>query len=295
MTHVNIDGDVICYSVGFAAEQTRYRTIDGKLFDDEENANIYLEKYGDVLDAEYNEYDEETGALVYDYGVREYTKIIVPEPIEFVLSTAKRMIANIVESCEADTYTVLLTGSGNFREEAASIQPYKGNREDARKPEHYAAIREYLLTHQNGEIVDGEEADDQLSIRAELFGDIIATVDKDLDNTAGVHYNWRKHRLYSVSEHEADVNFHCQLLTGDATDNIPGLYRLTGKRATANMKKSVAACTTAREMFDTVFDIYMECSDDSEATVASWLNEIGTLLWMRREPGENYVGGMGYE
>jgi len=47
-------------------------------------------------------------------------------------------------------------------------------------------------------------------------------------------------------------------------------------------------------MFDTVFDIYMECSDESEATVASWLNEIGTLLWMRREPGENYVGGMGY-
>ena len=80
-------------------------------------------------------------------------------------------------------------------------------------------------------MVEGEEADDQLSIRCALKGDTIATIDKDLNNTAGWHYNWQKDDLYCVGKIEADRNFYRQLLVGDSTDNIPGLFRITGTKA----------------------------------------------------------------
>lgn len=270
--HVNIDGDVVVYSVGFASEQKRHRTSDGKLFEEQADADRYVDRY--------------------DLGPWEIVKI--PEPLEYCLHSVRKLIERIVARCKATSYTVFLTGEGNFREEVAKFQAYKGHREDAKKPAHYDAIRSYILEEHSGKVVIGQEADDALSILAYEEGHTIATIDKDLNNTPGWHYNWQKDELYYVSDHEAWQNFHIQLLTGDATDNIPGLFKYTGVKATAKYKNEVLEAPTPALMFGAVFEAYMDAVEKkdlalSELDVHAFLEEIGQLLWMRRAKGEMYT------
>lgn len=273
MTHVNIDGDVICYAVGFAAEDTMY-------FDDMQQA------YGSKKEAIEAGADPDT-----------LTKVTTAEPVHYTLSTAKRMIANIVEAVGADTYNVVLSGKGNFRETRATLQPYKGNRTEQPKPLLYNEIKEYIQQYQNCVTVDGEEADDFLGYSAVSAGDIIATVDKDLDNVPGKHYNWNKpdKGVYEVSEVEAWRNFFTQCLTGDSTDNIPGLYRLTGQRATAKIKAPLLDMTDPWDMYDYVFSVYLDAlADDGYAfnmahqEVDDMLREVADLLWIRWSPGNSW-------
>ena len=66
----------------------------------------------------------------------------------------------------------------------------------------------------------------------------IATLDKDLDGVPGWHYVWKGKRegVFYVTETEADRFFYTQMLTGDATDNIPGLFKMVGVKALAKTK-----------------------------------------------------------
>ena len=266
-SHVNIDGDVITYAVGFAAQRTLYNVGD-KTFGTKPDAVAYAEKAGG-----------------------DVTKTYEAEPLAFALSSAKRLVKRIVESSKATTYTILLTGKGNFREKVASIQPYKGNRDDSPKPIHYHSLRDYLTFTLNADICEGEEADDQLSVRAVENGDTIATIDKDLDNTAGWHYNWQHDELYYVEPVEADRNFYRQLLVGDATDNIPGLYRITGKRASAKIKAGLEELTEPKDMYEYVRQVYLDTDDMLQ--VDDILTEIGQLLWMRRSNDEMWEAPCG--
>jgi len=133
-----------------------------------------------------------------------------------------------------------LTGKGNFREEVATIAKYKGNRDGVPKPVHYQAIRDYFVDHWGAYIIEGIEADDEVSIRAwEEYrkpGDvhyIIATIDKDLDQIPGWHYDYKKHVFYRVDELDGEMFFYAQCIAGDATDNIKGCYRVGITKANA--------------------------------------------------------------
>ena len=81
----------------------------------------------------------------------------------FVASRINQQIENIVKSSGASEYDLFLTGSGNFREQLATIRPYKGNRPDD-KPYHYERVRDYLIKFRNAILVEGMEADDAVSI-----------------------------------------------------------------------------------------------------------------------------------
>ena len=211
------------------------------------------------------------------------------EALPHMLSTVKSMIKRIVEGAKAETYTVLLTRDDNFREDIATLQPYKGNRKGNRKPDNYEEMTEYLAVYHHGWFVDGEEADDQLGIRCIHNGDTIATIDKDLDNVPGWHYNWQKDKLYYVTPVDAMRHFYTQLLTGDAVDHIPGLFRLTGKRASQKIKQVVQECSTAEEAYAHVYWTYRDASEAEPAQVRAWLTEIGQLLWIRHNEGEMWL------
>ncbi len=103
-------------------------------------------------------------------------------------------------------YQGYLTGSDNFRKEIAVTAPYKGNRTQD-KPKHYDLIREYLEKAWGCEIVQGQEADDAIGIRAYEFEDIedyvIMSIDKDLDMLRGWHYNFIKDKKYLVDDQQA--------------------------------------------------------------------------------------------
>jgi len=263
-THVNIDGDILLYAVGFAAQRTVW-LVDGKTFDDKGEMEEYVEKYNIEDEAE---------------------TAVQPEPVAHCIATVKRLLKRIVEDSQCSTHTILLSGKTNYRNDVATIQEYKGNRK-SEKPYHYLNIRNYLVDVCHAETTEGEEADDQLSIRCVQKGDMIATIDKDLRNTSGWHFNWNKDEApVYINSIEADRNFYTQLFTGDATDNIPGLYKLTGKRASAKIKAALQDMTDPVEMYQHVHDTYEEagCED-----VGKVLTEIGQLLWMRREDGEMWT------
>ena len=110
--------------------------------------------------------------------------------------------------------------------------------------------------------MDGMEADDILGIRQmdERVETIICSKDKDLDCIPGLHYNWSPTRwengVYDVTEEEANRFFYTQCLTGDPTDNIPGLKKLTGQIATKKRKDALMGCTTGFDMYTYVNSLY---------------------------------------
>ena len=72
------------------------------------------------------------------------------------------------------------------------------------------------------------------------------------------------------------IYFYTQVLTGDRTDNIPGLHGIGPKKAAKILK----GLKTEHEMFDAVLKAY---DNDLE-----YLTEQGKLLWIRRKPNQDW-------
>ena len=126
-------------------------------------------------------------------------------------------------------------GKGNYRKELSS--DYKSTRHELDKD-----VRDklnYLHKHavSKGAIqADGMEADDLVSIWAREALDrkeeyVICGIDKDLLQIPGHHYNYGKDTWQLINEEEALHNLYIQCLTGDNTDNIPGLKGIGPKKA----------------------------------------------------------------
>jgi 5'-3' exonuclease len=197
-----------------------------------------------------------------------------PDEEKFAISRMGNFVDRLIRLEGIETYEGYLTGKNNYRSEIATEQAYKGNRKDARKPVHYDSLREYLVSKWGFTVVDGQEADDAMGIKAyELPEDssCIMTIDKDLDMIRGWHYNFVKEDLYYVTEKEAIKNFYIQILTGDRVDNIPGIKGIGPVKA----KKILENCTTEKSLFKAVSEKYDHDIDK--------LTERGRLLWIRRK------------
>lgn len=209
---VLIDGDIIVYRSGFAAETNIYSVYDP-------DSPIPFRTFN---------YKKELNAFLRsnpgDWHVKHSIEV---DSLANTLHTVKITINSIKERCKANQVQVFLTGKNNFREEIAVTAEYKGTRPD-RKPVHYDAIRSYLINTHKAKIVDNIEADDAIGIESQLHESekvIIASLDKDLDTVPGWHFNWVKGDLYYVDEIEAQRNLWMQMIVGDRSDNIIGLYR----------------------------------------------------------------------
>jgi hypothetical protein len=138
------------------------------------------------------------------------------------LARADQMIQDILADTGSDSYSVYLTGTDNFRREIAPS--YKANRPDER-PAHWQAVREFLVTHHKAEICNGHEADDQLGIQQdkERGTTVICSIDKDLLQIPGRHYNFVKKTFQEVGIDEGLEHLYLQSLIGDRSDNIIGV------------------------------------------------------------------------
>ena len=192
------------------------------------------------------------------------------------VSRMATFVEDLIMMPEIGDYQGYLTGSNNYRKEIAKEAPYKGNRV-APKPEHYELLREYLVKSWGFEVVDGQEADDAIGIKAYTLDDedyMIYSLDKDLDMIRGWHYNFNKHLKYYVKEDDTLRWFYKQILMGDRVDNIPGLKGVGDKKA----EKILGDATTERDLFERVLKAY---DDNLER-----LTEMGQLLWIRREENQ---------
>jgi len=177
---------------------------------------------------------------------------------------------------KADDYEAYITGKTNFRFGVAKTKPYKGNRAKMEKPKHYEALREHLLTL--GAVVsDNCEADDLVAIRATQFEFVIVGQDKDLMQIKGWHYNPVKEEFKQVSEEEANKSFWTQMLTGDVSDNIPGLAKVGPVKAAKTLKD----CVSYDDMAKAAWELYKDKEHDID-----YFREQGSLLWLQRYQGE---------
>ena len=276
---VLIDSDIIVYRCGFAAQTTQYR---------------------DVTDPS-RVFSTITEAAEAGVPKEALETEVIAEPVENALHSVNNTITNMLKDLGAEQYSCFLTGKGNYREDIATIKPYKGNRDRAARPYHYDAITEHLKSRWGAHVITGMEADDALGI--ELYKDymeakrfaaitgespeeqkpqvVLASIDKDLDMIPGWHYNFVEKDLYFISEDKAMRNFYVQLLAGDAVDNIPGVPGISVTKA----KKLLKECKTEQEMLCVAGFHYATAKyrdveyNDPEAALV----ENARLLWIQRD------------
>jgi 5'-3' exonuclease len=216
------------------------------------------------------------------------------EPLGFCLAGVRKKIDAILRNTEAEDYVVFLTGkpaSGGLPYREIIFPEYKKNRDETHKPQWYKEIKNYLITrHPSFVCTDGLEADDWLGIYSTKHSTkdspvVIASKDKDLDMIAGLHYNWSKSKehlgVYDVSPIDGLRWFYKQMLTGDATDNIPGIYKLFKRKATKKVLDRLEELDTLDELTDYVLEQY-----DNQLDV---FLKNGELLWIRRDPHEGFT------
>ena len=154
-----------------------------------------------------------------------------------------------------------LTYVPNFREEVATVKPYKGQRK-AEKPHWFHAIGHYIYERYECKLANGIEADDLLCIDASLDPEnsVICSRDKDLRQMNCWHYGWEcglqpefpieyveGAGWLKLNERKKKVEgvgmkfFYSQMVTGDTVDNIPGI---PGKGYKAAYKALCEAITT---------------------------------------------------
>jgi len=294
-----LDGDIIVFRCGFAAERNIWFLgwrKDGptstweetKAFDYKRDAMEHLDK---VCPGKFSRVEDE------DYSLWSEREL---EPLSHALHGVKRSIKAICEdndlNPDTDLIVMLSPGGPTFRHEIGVTRPYKGNRKVEHRPTYEKEIRKFIIENYVTVVAENEEADDLLAIEQTRLGphdSIILSIDKDLDQVPGLKYNFMHNIGYDVVQKQADYNFCAQLLTGDTTDNIPGLPKVGPKTAS----KILHGLETYDEMMEEVTNQYMMRSgqEDWEA----YLLEQGRLLWIRREPGQMWeppeLAAMAYE
>jgi hypothetical protein len=170
------------------------------------------------------------------------------------------------------------SSTNNFR---YKLYPkYKANRTKP-KPKHHETLKAYLISEWGARFSEGMEADDYLGILQDEEGQstVICSIDKDLKQIPGLHYDFVKKEWHTISWEQATTAFFEQVAIGDVSDNIPGLYGI--------------GPTKARRHFDGVrhgdvsnyYDDHVRALRQLYQTVLSkewglpWTQEKETALW----------------
>lgn len=220
----------------------------------------------------------------YDVGFAAQDKDGNHMPFSYCIDLIDTRFIEIMQKLRGSTYSGYLTGKNNFRLQVGTVKPYKGNRTSA-KPHWYPQIREYLQMRYGAVVVDGYEADDACAM--EMHRNpfcICVTRDKDLKQVPGRMFQYKVGKqvefLYeNLGNWYHAWSFFMQVLTGDSTDNYPGLPGCGPVKAMAILNDT----NTAGDMFNAVLAAYEGYYfHDAEQRYL----EQATLAWMVRETTE---------
>jgi hypothetical protein len=269
--HILIDGDIVKYRCAASAEKTKY--LVEHLIDNTK-----------VITKEYTHCDSYKDATSYTDVQYIWSRKEV-QPVEFALQACKTALDSLIGRLNPSKVSIYLSPDRTFRHDIARTKFYKGNR-PPEKPKHLKAVEEYLVREHGAVFGNNVEADDEIGRALSGEGDsaVSVSIDKDLLQVPGWHYNWVTDRVQRISPREGDVHFYTQMLTGDATDNIPGLPGcgpagaakiLSGARSRADLATRVWMCY--RGEFTT--------TDEARR----YYLEQAQLLWILR--GNGFKGG----
>lgn len=283
-----IDADVLAYMVGFASQRSvHYFKMEGKLI----RAKAGLSKT-DIL------------SITEGKSIEFIKKDIDPDPDHLTLHKLRLVIKSILENCGTKSYEAYLTKSDDstqFRKNIAKTLEYKGNRKNMERPFHYALLRDTLQSKYEANLINYYEADDILAIRHTTLTDtsILCTIDKDLKQVPGTFYDIKRKEFIQITQERGDLQLCKQWITGDKTDNIPGIPGYAEKRAIfllengtgypkSSFDKKRQEIITSRGLnLQTWYDIikltYEELGEDR-----MW--EVGNLVFMVRKRGQPLKG-----
>lgn len=289
---VLIDGDIFRYRCAFAAERTKYLV---------ELINASGHK-------EYSEFDNKKDADAYAGRVTKGVSAVHRlwsrkdlQPLENCLQIVKSSLENALEDIcrefkvETVEHSIWLSGKTNFRTELAKTATYKGNREEIPKPHYYKDVGAYLVETWDATYTEGIEADDAIGIaamesKANQTPYIVVSNDKDLRQIPGNHYNWVTKEFATVSPKEAKFQLFSQILSGDPTDNVPGLQGI----GPATAAKILEGAQSPEDMVDSVVSTYIlefETYPDKypKVTWLQYLKEQWALVYILKHKDESWA------
>jgi len=174
----------------------------------------------------------------------------------FAIMLADKITSEWVSGSGADSFKMCLSLGRSYRYD--SFPDYKSNRKDQSRPTYLDNVKDYLRVMYEVEEREGLEADDVMGILATTESvevPIIVTIDKDLQQIPGWHYNPDKSKCpFHVRENEAWLLEHVQWASGDATDGFRGIVGVGPAKAL----KRLSGCRTPAEATSIVTDWYAE-------------------------------------
>lgn len=184
--------------------------------------------------------------------------------------------------------------ANNFR---YSIYPlYKANRIGKPKPKHHEDLKEHLITEWGAKFAEGMEADDYLGIcqDEEHKTTVICSIDKDLKQISGLHYNFVNEEWEEVTKDQAIKSFYKQIAIGDTADNIPGAQGIGPVKA-GKAIDHLEGSVLEDSCFQAVYNLYRlslekewgkPWTKDKEAALYGMILLSGRLLKIKRSFNE---------
>jgi len=189
------------------------------------------------------------------------------------------MMEKMMLDLQCEHYKCYLTGNNNFRRVLSA--DYKANRKDKARPKHWQACRDHLISKWYAEVIDKMEADDALGIAGTHNNDcVICTIDKDLLQVPGDHYNFVKELYTKVGERSAKLAFWTQMLVGDTSDNVRGIDGIGPVKA----KKHLDQLKNDGEWFDCVRKLYANDGRFLLNLNLFWIQRNERKIWIHEHP-----------
>ncbi len=238
-----LDLDVFVYQAGYSSEKTQHMLMD-------ETGEFDLIPIG-TSKTQVNELYRKAGQFNPLITLHKKT---IPLSLEFAIASINNLIYGVLQELGESEFKGFLSASNdptNFRHAVAVTKPYKGLRKENKRPFHYHALRDYVSKTYDVTLCIGKEADDGLS-QAQTEDTVIVSIDKDLLQVPGWHYNFRKNEYYFITPFQGAYNLYTQVLTGDNADNIPGLPGVGPVTA----KKILKDCKTIDNLHNCVLKEY---------------------------------------
>jgi len=112
---------------------------------------------------------------------------------------------------------------------------------------------------------------------------IICSIDKDLLQVAGEHYNFVTGNFSTISPRQGMLNFYYQMIMGDSSDNIFGFDGKARQKVPKFLEPTISLlmeCKDDYEMDEYVFDLYGDRQNQYEMNAH--------CLWIQRQQGEQW-------
>lgn len=286
MSHILalVDGGEACFRVSAGSQIVRYR-----IYPYHDKRDGWIKEFRYARDADKwlkaNDFNPDDPQFEREKFVSSGSEV-------YTKRNTQTFMNDIAKGTECDHILVCFGHpTHNFRHDIAAIQDYKAGRGE--RPPHYYVVRDYLQEHYAYyESVDWLEDDDVMAsfqnklFHAEDVETVICSQDKDLLQVPGWHYNTRSKELFEVSVVQGLKEFYKQLISGDSTDTIPGIYQLTGKRNSKKFAGEIDAILKEPEdeerAYEYVFQLYNNAFGPGDYQVDAILTEIANLLYLRR-------------